>query len=446
MKFLDHIKKLALFLSLILIQISAHSEEILYDFDTSPTTFPTAIFGPPTAAGYEAGILRFLPIRALDGDLLYHIHVEDVNQPDLPRDGDIEMSHHADAGGWFAESIDGSPFSLNEWIIEKLSYEDASGDTQPLIIDGYLNNVKVASLTLTEGTKGLFVFPDEFHNIDMFEVYFETWRGKKPPDVNPVTGEGKTIHWNIIIDDMRVESIGATQPQPVSIFPAEGMWWNPARNGHGIDIEFDGANLAVAWYTYNEDGSPTWYLASGPFSGTTWTAQVETYTWDGNRADGTSVGSISLEFTDATHANLSWIIDGAEGSQPIEYFVTSTEPALLDLTGLWYEEAKPGYGLTLSTQGDSEFAVVYFYDSDGKPRWVLGIKEEADTYNLLQYSNGFCPGCPVTTPDSFAVGTLTRIFDNGNKKGFLTVDIQLQPPLDGIWQVSGAEISNLSNP
>ncbi len=430
-----------------LIYPSANAEEILYDFDTSPTTFPTAIFGPPTAAGHEAGILRFLPIRALDGDLLYHIHVDDVNQPDLPRDGDLEMAHHADAGGWFAESIDGNPFRLNEWIIEKLSYEDlSSGDVKPLIVDGYLRNNKVGSITLNQRNKGLYVFPREFHEIDKFEVYFESWRGSKPDDVDPTSGAGGNIHWNIVIDDMRIETIDTSQPPPASIFPKEGMWWNPERNGHGLDIEYDGNNLAIAWYTYNEDGSPTWYLASDPFNGTNWTAQLDTYTWDGNQADGSSVGTISIEFTDNTHANLSWIIDGTEGSQPIEYFVTSTQPTILDLTGLWYEPITPGYGMTLSTQGDQEFAVVYFYDIDGKPRWVLGVKEDIDTYNLSQYSNGFCPGCSLTAPDSFIVGTITRTFSNGNKNGLLTVDIQLQMPLEGSWQVQDAEISNLSNP
>lgn len=123
----------SIFYLFVLLQQSVFAEEILYDFDGLPTTFPTAVFGPPTASGHKSGILRFFPIRALDGDLLYHIHFEDVDILSQSRDGDLELYHHADAGGWFAESIDGKPFSLDQWMIERLFYSDDSGDIKPLV-------------------------------------------------------------------------------------------------------------------------------------------------------------------------------------------------------------------------------------------------------------------------------------------------------------------------
>jgi hypothetical protein len=237
-----------------------------------------------------------------------------------------------------------------------------------------------------------------------------------------------------------------TNPPPSTgnIFPKEGMWWNPQRSGHGVDIEYDGTNIAIAWYTYNNDGTPTWYLAAGPFSGNNWTGKLDTYTWDGTKANATSVGTATFEFTDQTHAKFSWVIDGTAGNEPFEYFVTSDQPTTLDTTGLWFEPTKPGYGLTISTQGDTEFGILYFYDGQGQPRWALGVKEDSDTYALDQFSGGFCPVCDLTKPVASSAGTITRTFTD-ESKGVLSTDIQLTAPLTGSWKIDDAQIKNLSS-
>jgi hypothetical protein len=234
-------------------------------------------------------------------------------------------------------------------------------------------------------------------------------------------------------------------PTNGNIFPKEGMWWNPQRSGHGVDIEYDGTNIAIAWYTYNDDGTPTWYLAAGPFSGNNWTGNLDTYIWDGTKAVATPVGTATFEFTDQTHAKFSWVIDGVAGNEPFEYFVTSDQPTTLDTTGLWFESAKPGYGLTISTQGTTEFGILYFYDDQGQPRWALGVKKDSDTYALDQFSGGFCPVCDLTVPETKPAGTITRTFTD-KSKGVLSTDIQLTTPLAGNWKIDNAQIINLSNP
>ncbi|MEE9425372.1 MAG: hypothetical protein V3V18_10415 [Methylococcales bacterium] len=236
-----------------------------------------------------------------------------------------------------------------------------------------------------------------------------------------------------------------TPPPNGNIFPKEGMWWNPQRSGHGVDIEYDGTNIAIAWYTYNDDGTPTWYLAAGPFSGNNWTGKLDTYTWDGTKAAATSVGTATFEFTDQTHAKFSWVIDGVAGNEAFEYLVTSDQPTTLDTTGLWFEAAKPGYGLTISTQGVTEFGILYFYDNQGQPRWALGVKQDSDTYALDQFSGGFCPVCDLTEPVAKPAGTITRTFMD-TSKGVLSTDIQLTTPLAGNWKIDKAQIVNLSNP
>lgn len=432
-------KKLMVGMLLMSIQHYCFSEEFVFDFQD----FPAATFGPPGASGFTAGNVRFFPIRAEDGDIFYHIHAEDID-----RNQDKELVHHADAGGWFIQPADEvTPFAVKRWVIEKIKYTDTQGPVQPLVVDGYLAGQKVATVEIPiDITLGSYEFPDEFGNLDKFEVYFKTWRGKKPADADPNTGVGGTVSWNISIDDMVVATVDPiTNPPVTGVFPKEGMWWNPKRSGHGLDIEFNGTNLAVAWYTYNDDGTPTWYLAAGPFSGTNWTEQLSTFTWDGTKADGSSVGTITLEFTDPTHASFSWVIDGVAGNEPIEYFVTSSKPTSRDYTGLWFEPTLSGYGLTVSNQGDTEFSILYFYNDQGQPRWVLGVKGDSDTYVLEQFTEGFCPVCDFKAPQNTPAGTITRSFSSSSK-GALSTDIDLTSPLSGAWKIDNAQIVNLSNP
>jgi len=418
---------------LITTQQPGFAEEFLFDFED----FPSAIFGPPSASGFAAGNVRFFPIRAEDGSIFYHIHAEDIN-----RDGDKELVHHADAGGWFIQPEDEmTPFAVKRWGIEKIQYSNPSGSVQPLVVDGYLNKQKVASIEIPVDTQpGSFEFPSDFGKLDRLEVYFKTWRAKKPAD-------NSEINWNISIDNLVISTVDASTDPPVNpVFPKQGLWWDPARSGHGIDIQFDGANLIAVWYTYHDDGTPTWYLASGPFTGTSWSSRLDTYTWDESKATATPVGSITFQFNDATHANLSWDINGISGREPFEFFVISNDPTVNDYTGVWFEPAKPGYGLSVSTQGNREFSVLYFYDDQGKPRWALGVNDNhAITYSLDQYTQGFCPVCTQTTPVAKMLGTISREFSS-QSSGTLSVDFNLAEPLSGAWTIDNAQIINLSNP
>jgi len=45
-----------------------------------------------------------------------------------------------------------------------------------------------------------------------------------------------------------------------------------------------------------------------------------------------------------------------------------------DPTGLWFDPAESGWGLTLAQQGDTAFAVLFVYDSAGKPEWFVADK------------------------------------------------------------------------
>lgn len=231
--------------------------------------------------------------------------------------------------------------------------------------------------------------------------------------------------------------------QGPAIHPRRGLWWNPQRTGSGINIELAGNQLSLIWYTFNPDGSPTWYLASGVYAGHEWQAYLKAYHWNGEQANAHRVGQVSLDFSDSIHAQFSWELNGQSGSQAIEEFVFSDRFAVLDHSGLWYEAAKPGYGLTLVHQGLGGAAVLYFYDAAGNPRWALGSSDglPRDDYPLKTYT-GSCPACTYANPVSTSVGHLELALANG-RVGSLFSRVNLQAPLKGRWDLNDVTIHNL---
>jgi len=43
--------------------------------------------------------------------------------------------------------------------------------------------------------------------------------------------------------------------------PESGWWWNPAESGRGFFLEWQGGQLFMAGYMYDDGGNPIWYLS-----------------------------------------------------------------------------------------------------------------------------------------------------------------------------------------
>lgn|GEM_PF-708908 len=186
-----------------------------------------------------------------------------------------------------------------------------------------------------------------------------------------------------------------------------GMWWNPERPGHGIDLEQSGNVLFVTWFTYSPDGSPVWYQAAAPFGGPHWTAELLRYGYDfdGNSAVPASAGSVSLDFDSGDRARFGWDLTaigqgtGAENFQPL---IFADGSPVLDATGHWAAADGSGWGVTVDMQGGVDVATLYYYDPDGNPRWVQGVGDGTELATMAMRSfTGFCPGCdPAERPVS----------------------------------------------
>jgi hypothetical protein len=66
-------------------------------------------------------------------------------------------------------------------------------------------------------------------------------------------------------------------PPPPALTPQVGLWWNPNESGSGYGLDYINGTLIVTTYSYRQDGSPQWYLSSGPLSGSTFTSTLDKY-------------------------------------------------------------------------------------------------------------------------------------------------------------------------
>src|SRR5690606_1655008 len=224
--------------------------------------------------------------------------------------------------------------------------------------------------------------------------------------------------------------------------PRFGPWYNPSRGGAGVFLYQAAGDWAVIWYTYLQDGTPTWYLGSAPAPGPgqgSWTVPLHRVSWNGTAAKPVRVGEAVLAFEDPGQLTFAWNLDGESGSEPHVFIDAGGCPpgSPRDLTGSWYEPELSGYGYSINAHDGLETAAAYFYDGQGVARWAFGSNSPfgAESMVLLQY-RGSCPLCAYAPPQTTEVGVFQRSYD-GNGSGSGSLEVELAPPLQGSWSTSG---------
>ena len=239
---------------------------------------------------------------------------------------------------------------------------------------------------------------------------------------------------------------------PVAKFYA-GNWFDPARSGHGFDIEPAGnlggfERVLVTSYTYDAQGLPEYYISLGEivdgvlvadsntlpsgvssslgrflsvngnaqpdpaFSGRLrmdFNAATNSFacTENGRLVNTTEVGSLSLV---ANNEAVTWCI------QPVIDPSLRTAPAS-DFTGHWYDESNPGWGLGIQSaivDGKSVILIaIYYPDALGNPRWAYAFSSNfhsGDEIDVFQ-RNAFCRTCTVVAPTDILAGKLKITLD-----------------------------------
>jgi subtilisin family serine protease len=222
-----------------------------------------------------------------------------------------------------------------------------------------------------------------------------------------------------------------------------GNYFNPQRSGHGIFLSRAAGQQVVDWYTFREDGTPTWYLAQGAAPASTvgaWSADLYRASWNGSSGAPTRVGEVILTATAADRAMFSWHLDGTSGSEAFELIAN---PACVNvggnvnLNGEWFPPAQAGYGFDALVLPGQQFDAFYMYDASGNPRWIVGANGPfvaSSTIAMLQ-STGFCPVCSYQALTTQSAGNMTVTYANGSS-GQLDTAITLNTPLSGTWNVT----------
>ena len=202
-------------------------------------------------------------------------------------------------------------------------------------------------------------------------------------------------------------------------------YFNPQRSGHGLFLFPAGAELFGLWYTYEENGNPTWYVLQGPapgangfFSGTLFRSA-----WNGSANSLTSVGSATVSPRAVNEFTFSYNVDGQTGSERFEKFGGGC-PNLgsqgLNVSSHWFNPVRSGTGYSVQMFSTYEFMAAFVYDGLGQPRFLVSERSaaggvtSATASTPLEQLTGFCPLCARSdAPSRASIGSFSRSFANG---------------------------------
>lgn len=219
-----------------------------------------------------------------------------------------------------------------------------------------------------------------------------------------------------------------------------GQYYDTARSGHGAFVDFAGDQWVMVWYTYLQDGTPTWYYSQGPAatSNGIWRGDLFRVVWNGSATSGTDIGEVVITETGAKTLTYSYNLDGQSGSEHMDRLGGGGCPTYnsqpLDVTGHWYSPDKSGFGYSYQDEPGTEILAGYVYDSVGFPRWLYGQKafdSNVDTFSMYQLT-GFCPLCSFLPTTNVAVGTGTRTLATNNITN-MSINATFTGALSGTW-------------
>ncbi|MEM9302881.1 MAG: S8 family serine peptidase, partial [Pseudomonadota bacterium] len=259
--------------------------------------------------------------------------------------------------------------------------------------------------------------------------------------------------YHVVLDNGGSEALAVTVTATIesateSVDPLPGLYFNPDRDGHGINLNTAGDQLVIEWYTYLEDGTPTWYLAQGPAPtvGGQWQADLLRFSWDGGAAVGVDVGDVMLTFEDEAAFVFSFRVHGESGTERM--IALAPEPgcdvqgAVAERTGLWFDPASPGYGYSVLGVAGNEVYINYLFDGAGVPRWALAQGDGSPGSLALLQFEGFCPTCARAVGPPQPVGVINFGFDDP-QTGRIGAALEFVAPVGGFWE-RGGDVSNLA--
>jgi len=246
---------------------------------------------------------------------------------------------------------------------------------------------------------------------------------------NPDSGRYFVVLDNSGQDESRVDvTASATRAQagtpPV---PGLGLWTALNREidiRQGFEWQVGGGGRFGLWYTYDEAGSPTFYITDtvaddgSPF----FQAALFRATSNGARSSLKAVGEVQVTAIAEDRFMYAWRLNGNHGAEMLGPVNGRTCPTIATLgpdpaplLGHWFSPDASGEGVTLLITDTSEAWIRYYYDDANEPRWVLADEELPATLpggNRMEIIDfrGWCIYCDQVPITHEVVGTLERVF------------------------------------
>jgi hypothetical protein len=213
-----------------------------------------------------------------------------------------------------------------------------------------------------------------------------------------------------------------TLDQPTSVFavftPAcaangeNGWWFSSVEPGRGFFIDNITSELYFVLMGYDAAGNATWYAGTAAAAATGCTYSGALYSFAGGQTltgafqaptSAVTVGSFSLTYIDATHADLE--LPGK--SLSIQRFVYASNgdtahpqgPAN-PVTGIYWNYLEPGRGFAIEVQNDELYIGSYMYGANGDPVWYVSgpLQEVSIPFRESPPRERCCVGIIITPP------------------------------------------------
>jgi len=240
-----------------------------------------------------------------------------------------------------------------------------------------------------------------------------------------------------------------------AITARQGFYNDFARTASGLASFQYGSAQGAIWYTALADHTPTWYIASGPFSDNLGRMELYRFTNagapSGFNPQSVSAGQAWWSIVDADTQFFAWQFnDGRRGAELMDNTASGIPVGSPNHTQAWYNASQDGWGLGIESLNlPLEFFAVYLYDSAGTARWLSGSSNTLSNGSVsLSAQRPHCPGCLRYTDwetRELPAGTLSRTY-SGNTQATLNTTITLPAPLSGSWNRSNLPITPLGNP
>jgi hypothetical protein len=243
----------------------------------------------------------------------------------------------------------------------------------------------------------------------------------------------------------------ATASAPVFTKPIPSNWFDATHGGHGFDFQLGFHDLVngdvyfLTFYTYQANGTPEWYQATGNLvdgvfvpgldeNGNTlhrYIYQTTPTNIIGLTLDAGVPGSVIVDFNQAANspvcrnvdrssapqlAVMSWNIGNDIGSWCMQPIVPLDAHASPDYNGHWYAPSDSGWGFELLDVNPGSgsplvFVYVYYPGPNNQPAWATAsgvLANGSVSMPLQQISNGYCRTCsPPGSLSAITIGTMT---------------------------------------